>query len=84
RIVVTIKRIGINGEGVGYYKRKAVFIDGTLPEEVVKATVTKAEPSYITAKLDEVEKASPHRQKPPCPVYDSCGGCQLQHMTYEA
>ncbi|XOK60287.1 23S rRNA (uracil(1939)-C(5))-methyltransferase RlmD [Paenibacillus elgii] len=84
RIVVTIKRIGINGEGVGYYKRKAVFIDGTLPEEVVKATVTKVEPSYITAKLVEVEKASPHRQKPPCPVYESCGGCQLQHMTYEA
>ncbi|WP_081824338.1 23S rRNA (uracil(1939)-C(5))-methyltransferase RlmD [Paenibacillus sp. UNC451MF] len=84
RIVVTIKRIGINGEGVGYYKRKAVFIDGALPEEVVKAQVTKAESNYLTAQLVAIEKKSPDRTKPPCPVYDACGGCQLQHMTYPA
>ncbi|MDF2962400.1 MAG: methyltransferase, partial [Paenibacillus sp.] len=82
RIVVTIKRIGINGEGVGYYKRKAVFINGVLPDEVIKAEVIKAEPTYLTAKLIEIEKKSPDRQTPPCPVYDACGGCQLQHMTY--
>ncbi|ULL18982.1 23S rRNA (uracil(1939)-C(5))-methyltransferase RlmD [Paenibacillus sp. H1-7] len=84
RIIVTIKRIGINGEGVGYYKRKAVFIDGALPDEVIKAQVTKVEANYINAKLTEIEKKSPDRQKPPCPVYDECGGCQLQHMTYPA
>jgi len=82
RIVVTIKRIGINGEGVGYYKRKAVFVPGALPGEVVKATVTGAEPNRLTAEIAAIEKRSPHRVKPPCPVYDRCGGCQLQHMDY--
>ncbi|WP_240647725.1 23S rRNA (uracil(1939)-C(5))-methyltransferase RlmD [Paenibacillus nanensis] len=84
RIVVTIKRIGINGEGVGYYKRKAVFIEGALPNEVVKAKVTRAEAGYLNASIIEIEKKSPDRQVPPCPVYAECGGCQLQHMTYEA
>lgn len=84
RIVVTIKRIGINGEGVGYYKRKAVFIDGALPGEVVKSKVTRAEAGYLNASIIEIEKKSPDRQVPPCPVYAECGGCQLQHMTYEA
>ncbi|MFC6333488.1 23S rRNA (uracil(1939)-C(5))-methyltransferase RlmD [Paenibacillus septentrionalis] len=84
RIVVTIKRIGINGEGVGYYKRKAVFIEGALTDEVVKADVTKVERSYMQARLVEIEKRSPHRQEAPCPVYEQCGGCQMQHMTYEA
>lgn len=84
RIVVTIKRIGINGEGVGYYKRKAVFIEGALPGEVVVANVTKAERGYLNAAMIKLEKRSPDRQTPPCPVYDRCGGCQLQHMTYEA
>ncbi|CAG7647897.1 23S rRNA (uracil-C(5))-methyltransferase RlmCD [Paenibacillus solanacearum] len=84
RIVVTIKRIGINGEGVGYYKRKAAFIDGALPGEVVKATVTKAEPTFLQAELTEIEKRSPDRMAPPCPVYDRCGGCQLQHLAYPA
>lgn len=84
RIIVTIKRIGINGEGVGYYRRKAVFITGVLPEEVVKAKVTRIEPKFIHAELLELEKQSPDRQKPECSKYEVCGGCQLQHMTYPA
>ncbi|MFD0710452.1 23S rRNA (uracil(1939)-C(5))-methyltransferase RlmD [Paenibacillus sp. GCM10027626] len=83
RIVVTIKRIGINGEGVGYFKRKAVFIDGALPNEVIKARVSKVEKGFLTAEIVEIEKRSPHRQQPQCPVYAVCGGCQLQHITYE-
>lgn len=82
RIVVTIKRIGINGEGVGYYKRKAVFVPGALPGEVVKAAVTAAEANRLTAALVEIEKRSPHRVRPACPVFDRCGGCQLQHLDY--
>jgi len=84
RIVVTIKTIGINGEGVGYFRRKAVFVPGALPGEVVKAVVERAERNYVVARLAEIEKRSPHRQQPPCPVYEACGGCQLQHMTYGA
>lgn len=83
KLVVTIKRLGINGEGVGYYRRKAVFIDGALPEEVVKADAVDIQPSYIKARLREVEKRSPLRIEPPCPVFGICGGCQIQHLSYE-
>jgi tRNA/tmRNA/rRNA uracil-C5-methylase (TrmA/RlmC/RlmD family) len=81
-VVVTIKRLGINGEGVGYYKKKAVFVSGALPGEVVKAKVTRSEPKLIYASAAEVEKPSPERVKPFCPVYEECGGCQLQHLSY--
>lgn len=80
-IVVTIKRIGINGEGVGYYRRKAVFIHGALPGEVVKAKVTRSENKFIEALVKHVEKKSAERVSPPCPVYDKCGGCQIQHLS---
>ncbi|MEJ8303568.1 23S rRNA (uracil(1939)-C(5))-methyltransferase RlmD [Saccharibacillus sacchari] len=83
RIVVTIKRIGINGEGVGYFRRKAVFIDGAITNEVVKAEVLETQAKFIKAKLVEIEKKSKHRVEPPCPVYGICGGCQLQHISYE-
>ncbi|AWB43905.1 23S rRNA (uracil(1939)-C(5))-methyltransferase RlmD [Paenibacillus sp. CAA11] len=83
RIVVTIKRLGINGEGVGYYRRKAVFIEGAIPGEVIKATVKRAEPKYITAAISEIEKRSPERVDAPCPVFGICGGCQIQHMSYK-
>ena len=80
RIVVTVKRLGINGEGIGYYRRKAVFVPGALPDEVVKAEVVRAQPKHIEAKLLGIEKRSPHRTAPVCPVYERCGGCQLQHL----
>ena len=79
-IVVTIKRLGINGEGVGYYRRKAVFVPGALPQEVVKAKVVRSEQHYIEAELLCIEKRSRNRTAPVCPVYEQCGGCQLQHM----
>lgn len=83
RIVITIKRLGINGEGVGYYRRKAVFIEGALPGEVIKAEVTRAEPKFISANIKEIEKRSSYRVDAPCPVFGICGGCQIQHLSYE-
>ena len=80
---LTIKRLGINGEGVGFFKRNVVFVKGALPGEVITAQVTVANPKYAEAKIKTIRQASPDRVNPPCPVYDACGGCQLQHMTYE-
>lgn len=80
---VTIKRLGINGEGVGYFKRQVVFIPGALPGEEVVAETTKIQRGFAEAKVKKVRKASPHRVKAPCPVYEECGGCQLQHLDYK-
>lgn len=80
---LTIKRLGINGEGVGFFKRNVVFVKGALPGEVITAKVTVANPKYAEAEVKTLREPSPHRVTPPCPVYESCGGCQLQHMTYE-
>ena len=80
---LTIKRLGINGEGVGFFKRNVVFVKGALPGEIVTAQVTTVNPKYAEATIKKIRQASPDRVTPPCPVYDVCGGCQLQHMTYE-
>lgn len=64
-IPVTIKRIGINGEGIGYFKRKAVFIPGTLPGEEVVASVEKDHPNYVEARVRRIRKQSKDRIDPP-------------------
>ena len=81
-ILLTIKRLGINGEGVGYYKRQVVFVPGALPDEIVEVKITKVLPKYSEGLVKKIKKASPHRVEAPCPVYDVCGGCQLQHLEY--
>ena len=80
---LTIKRLGINGEGVGFFKRNVVFVKGALPGEVITAQVTEAKNKYAEAKIKKIRQASKDRVTPPCLIYDACGGCQLQHMTYE-
>lgn len=80
---LTIKRLGINGEGVGFFKRNVVFVKGAIPGEVVTAQVTKLSRSFAEAKIVKIREKSPHRQQAPCPVYEECGGCQLQHISYE-
>ncbi|NLM67665.1 MAG: 23S rRNA (uracil(1939)-C(5))-methyltransferase RlmD [Enterococcus sp.] len=80
---IKIKRLGINGEGIGYYKRLIIFVPRVLPGEEVQVKVTNATPRYAEAQLTKLIKASPDRIKPPCHFYDRCGGCQLQHLTYK-
>lgn len=80
---LTIKRLGINGEGVGFFKKQAVFVPGALPGEVVVAVATKVGNNFSEAKVKKYRKKSPHRVGPLCPVYEECGGCQLQHIDYK-
>ena len=79
---LTIKRLGINGEGVGYFKKQVVFVPGALPGEEVVVEVTKIHPKFSEARIKKIRKKSEHRVAPPCPVYEECGGCQLQHLDY--
>jgi 23S rRNA (uracil-5-)-methyltransferase RumA len=82
-IPLLIKRLGINGEGVGFYKKKVVFVPGALPGEEITAKVVKEFPNRIEASVEEIVKKSENRVNPPCPIYEKCGGCQLQHLSYQ-
>ena len=82
-VLITIKRIGINGEGIGYYKRKAVFVDGVLPPEEVVVKITEVKEKYAKGEVVRIKIKAKERVKPFCPKYGECGGCQLQHISYE-
>ncbi|WP_414674142.1 23S rRNA (uracil(1939)-C(5))-methyltransferase RlmD [Ureibacillus endophyticus] len=79
---LTIKRLGINGEGVGFYKRNVVFVKGALPGEEVTVKVSKVQRNFAEAEILKIRKPSKDRQEPLCAIYDECGGCQLQHLSY--
>ena len=83
-ILLTIKRIGINGEGIGYYKKLAVFVPFAIPGEEVVVRITDVFEKYANGKIVRFKKESENRIKPHCPYYENCGGCQLQHINYEA
>lgn len=80
---IPIDGLGSSGEGVGRVDHFTVFVPFSLPGETVKARITQVKKSYATGRLIEVESPSAHRIDPLCPVYGTCGGCQLQHVDYE-
>lgn len=83
-ILLTIKRVGINGEGIGYYKKLAIFVPFTLPGEEWVVNITQVYDNRATAKAVRLKgEPSPYRIEPKCPHYGVCGGCQLQHVNYD-
>ncbi len=82
-LLLTIKRMGINGEGIAYYKRLAVFIPNAIVGEVVEVRITKVFEKYAYGEVEKFKTLSENRVKPRCPYYGRCGGCSLQHISYE-
>ena len=83
RIPLKIKRMGINGEGIGFYKKTLVFVPGALKGEEVFCQIVSVKRNFVQAKLLKINKASKFRVDPECGVYEECGGCQLMHLRYD-
>ncbi|WP_302187977.1 23S rRNA (uracil(1939)-C(5))-methyltransferase RlmD [uncultured Lactobacillus sp.] len=83
-VIITVKRLGINGEGIGYYKKKIIFIPGALPEEVVVAKIVKEYPHYLQGELVRIKEKSPDRVAFPDQVSPEIGGLEMAHMNYDA
>ena len=76
-----IKKAGINGEGIAFYKRKPVFIEGCFPEEIVEAKLYD-EGRHYRGELLKIIRRSKERIKVPCEHQRRCGGCALMPVTY--
>ncbi|MDS3979408.1 23S rRNA (uracil(1939)-C(5))-methyltransferase RlmD [Staphylococcus capitis] len=84
--VHTGKVIDLTHEGHGVVKidRYPVFVPNALIEEEIEYKLIKVKKNFAIGKLLEVKNKSKDRVEPPCVYYYKCGGCQLQHMTYQA
>ncbi|QLY40706.1 23S rRNA (uracil(1939)-C(5))-methyltransferase RlmD [Hujiaoplasma nucleasis] len=82
KLKLNIRKQGINGEGIGYFNRVAVFVPGAIRKEVVNVEVEKVYDNYAVAKIIDIERPSTKRVLPPCKYYDQCGHCDLQHIEY--
>jgi len=80
----SVKNIALGGEGLADYEGKRVFIPLSAPGDLVRARITQDHGDWARAELLEVCEPGPNRIEPPCPLYGQCGGCSLQHLSYDA
>ena len=82
-VKIDIEDIGINGEGIGRIDGYTLFVKDAVVGDYIEAKIMKANKSYGYARVMNILTPSPYRVDAVCPVARSCGGCQLQELSYE-
>jgi 23S rRNA (uracil1939-C5)-methyltransferase len=80
---LTIEKLITGGRGLARHDGRAVFVPGTAAGDTVRARIVRDARRFLEAELIEVVTPGPGRRDAPCPHYDRCGGCDLQHVTEE-
>jgi 23S rRNA (uracil1939-C5)-methyltransferase len=81
---VRIEKLVYGGDGLAHHDGHTVFVPLVLPGELVEIGEAQRKKKFVRGRLDRVLEASPERVAAACPYYARCGGCQYQHMPYEA
>lgn len=80
---IEIKKLGINGEGIGYLNKTVTFVKNALPGEIVQIYDVETFTGYNKAKLSKIIKKAPERIAPKCPLYNKCQVCSLMPLQYD-
>ncbi len=81
--IIKIEDIGVDGEGIGKVGGYTLFVKDAVIGDEVEVKVMKAKKNYGYARLMRIINPSQYRVEPKCPYARSCGGCQIQEMSYE-
>jgi len=81
---VFIEKLVFGGNGMGTFEGKKVFVPFSAPGDLLDVEVIADHGKWCEAKIVSIITPSPLRVSPRCPVFGQCGGCQWQHLSYEA
>ncbi len=79
----TIESLTQEGRGVTHINGKTTFISRALPGEVIKFVYTNRKKHFDEGDAIAIEQPSPDRISPPCPHFEQCGACSMQHLSTE-
>ena len=83
-VLLKVTKSTFGGEGIAAHEGKVCFVEGAIPGETVEARILQDKKNFLRARTLRVVESSPDRVEAPCPHYGICGGCQYQHVSYEA
>jgi len=81
-LALRINEVAFGGSGVGKADGKVIFVPFSIDGELLQVRITQSHKSFSLASVQTILQTSPHREKPPCPYYQTCGGCDYQHIQY--
>jgi 23S rRNA (uracil1939-C5)-methyltransferase len=81
---VRIEKLVYGGDGLAHHDGNTVFVPLVLPGELVRIESAAKKKKFIRGRLQSVVEPSAERVAAPCPHFARCGGCQYQHIPYDA
>lgn len=78
------EQLAYGGTAIARHEGRAVFVAFAAPDERVRAEVTAVEKNFLRARTVEVVDPGPDRVEPRCRHFGECGGCNYQHVSYDA
>jgi 23S rRNA (uracil1939-C5)-methyltransferase len=72
-----------DGKGVFKHDGLPVFVPNILVGEEADILITNHRGKFAEGRVEKRFNDSPNRVVPPCPFYEACGGCQIQHLSYD-
>ena len=83
-VEVTTDRLAYGGDAVARHDGLAIFVPFAAPDERLRVRITERKKNFARAVIDRILEPSHSRRDPLCQYFGDCGGCQLQHITYES
>lgn len=78
-----IVRLDDTARGICYVDGKVTFVPKTVENDIVSFNIIKSKKNYNEGKLEKIIKSSSKRVQFKCPYFNECGGCDLQHLSYD-
>jgi 23S rRNA (uracil1939-C5)-methyltransferase len=83
RVTATLERAVYEGGTLAHTAEDTIFADYGIPGEEVDIDLHSKRAGVKLGRVVDVIKPSADRIAPPCEYFGRCGGCQLQHITYD-
>ncbi|MFT7588666.1 MAG: 23S rRNA (uracil1939-C5)-methyltransferase, partial [Limisphaerales bacterium] len=79
---IEIVKVADKGLGMGYHEGKVIFVERSVPGDVVDVRTYKNKKNFSMAYPLEFQKLSEQRITPFCRHFGTCGGCKWQNLPY--
>lgn len=84
RLEVTIERIVPGGSGLARGPKGVILVEQSAPGDILEIEIESRRAGAARGRIRAIRQASESRVEPPCVYYGRCGGCDFQHLRYDA
>ncbi|HBR56988.1 MAG TPA: class I SAM-dependent RNA methyltransferase [Blastocatellia bacterium] len=84
KLTVEIEKIVPRGFGLAFAEGLTIFVPLAAVGDRLCVCIEELKQGTAFASIVEVERPSPERVDPPCEYFGACGGCDFQHLRYDA